>query len=79
MSKETSYTIKTEGDIADILLRYVDMLTCYDCGEKLIDTERKGDVVAEMCLDLGSNNYPIEPDEPATIYFRCVKCMKDRK
>lgn len=74
-----SYTVKTEVDIVDILLRHGDLLTCYNCGEKLIDTGRKEDVVAEMCLDPGGMNYPIDPDEPATIYFRCVNCMKDRK
>jgi len=27
-------------------------------------------------IDPGSNNYPIEPDEPAVAYFECIECAQ---
>lgn len=70
--------IGNEGDMLEVLLRQGDLLTCYDCGKKLTEVRPKDDVVAEMCLDPGRDNYPRDPDEPASIYFRCADCIRER-
>lgn len=75
---EQVFDIEEEADILAILLKHGDLLTCYDCGKKLIDVQPEGEVVAEMCLDPGRCNYPREPDEPAQICFRCADCIKER-
>ncbi len=70
--------IEDEADIIDILLAHGDLLTCYNCGRRLIDVHGKDEVIGEICLDPGRCNYPREPDEPASIYFRCADCIKER-
>ena len=69
-----------EGKVCDVILENVDLLTCFNCGEKLIEvkekdgTVRTDDFIGEFCIDPGESNYPREPDVPAAVYFVCVKC-----
>ncbi len=70
--------IEDEADIIDILLAHSNLLTCYDCGKRLVEAHGEGEVIAELCLDPGRLNYPREPDEPASIYFRCADCIRER-
>jgi len=68
-----------EGDLLIKILNSVDVLTCINCGERLIDsrnTVETFDKLGTIHLDPGSRNYPHEPDEPAGIYFECVNCAK---
>ena len=69
---------KDEGELCDIILRHADLLTCYNCGDKLSDKVQVGndDKVGVLRIDPGSNNYPREPDEPAQAYFECMECAK---
>ena len=69
-----------EGSLLIQILNNVDVLTCINCGERLIDsrnTVKTFDKLGMIHLDPGSSNYPHEPDEPAGIYFECVECMKN--
>lgn len=69
-------TISDEGDLSDIILDHIELLTCFSCGEKLIDQKsyKTGDTLGTIHLDPGRCNYPYEPDEPAGIYFECIQC-----
>lgn len=72
--------INDEGDLSIQILNNVDILTCFNCGEKLIDsrnTVKTFDNLGMMHLDPGGRNYPHEPDEPAGIYFTCINCLKE--
>lgn len=66
-----------EGDLLDILLKHGDLLTCAECGDKLVekvDTTKCEGLVAKLILDPGEINYPREPDVPASLYFICPDC-----
>jgi len=65
-----------EGQLLDVILDNVELLTCYNCGEKIADTSRGGDV-AVLNLDPGESNYPNSPDEPASVAFTCLKCFDE--
>ena len=69
---------KDEGELCDLILRHADLLTCYNCGDKLSDKVQVGndDKVGVLRIDPGSNNYPREPDEPAVAYFECIECTQ---
>jgi len=68
---------KDEADLCDHILRGAHMLTCYNCGATLRSKAyRKDDKVGVLRIDPGSNNYPIEPDEPAVAYFECIECAQ---
>jgi hypothetical protein len=75
--------IKDEGELSDIILENFQLLTCFNCGEKLGDVKsnyRAGSEEAGvLCIEPGSINYPREPDEPAAVYFECVECRNNRK
>ena len=73
-----SPALKDEGELCELILRHADLLTCYNCGAKLSDKVRRGDQVGMLRIDPGSNNYPIEPDEPAVAYFECVECAEQK-
>lgn len=71
-----------EGKVCDVLLENIDLLTCFNCGEKLseikekIEFPHKDDFIGEFCFDPGESNYPVEPDVPAGVYFVCVECSR---
>ena len=67
-----------EGELLDIITRNVDVLTCFNCGESLIDQTPPTlqDVLGMIKFDKGSSNYPTSPDEPASVYFECFECGK---
>jgi len=71
-----------EGKVCDVILQNVDLLTCFNCGEKLgeikekIEFPQKDDFMGEFCIDPGESNYPREPDVPAGVYFICVECSR---
>jgi len=74
-----SPALKDEADLCDHILRGAHMLTCYNCGATLRSkTYRKDDKVGVLRIDPGSNNYPIEPDEPAVAYFECIECAEQK-
>ena len=69
-----------EAELSDIIMKNVELLTCYNCGEKLTDsinTIKTFDKLGVIHLDPGSKNYPHEPDEPASIYFECIECANE--
>ena len=70
--------IKDEGELSDIILENFQLLTCFNCGERLGDVKsdyRTGSEEAGvLCIEPGSINYPREPDEPTHAYFECMEC-----
>jgi hypothetical protein len=72
--------LKDEGELADIILRNIHLLTCYNCGRALegVHSKHKGraEDLGMLCIDPGSNNYPREPDEPVQAYFECMECRE---
>ncbi len=67
---------KNEGQLLGVILDNVELLTCYNCGERITETSRGGDV-AVLNLDPGESNYPHAPDEPASVAFTCLKCFDE--
>lgn len=69
-----------EGQVCDVILQNIDLLTCFNCGENIAEVKEKegtirtDDFIGELCIDPGEYNYPREPDVPAEAYFVCVKC-----
>ena len=71
--------VKDEADLCDHILRGAHLLTCYNCGAKLSNKlPISDDRVGVLRIDHGSNNYPIEPDEPAVAYFECIECAEQK-
>jgi hypothetical protein len=68
---------KEEGQLLDVILDNVELLTCYNCGEKITDGISHGGDVAVLNLDPGENNYPHSPDEPASVAFTCFHCFDE--
>ncbi len=54
--------------------------TCCNCGKKLSENCNHGAEIeiGVLRIENGSNNYPIEPDEPARAYFECIECREER-
>lgn len=71
--------ISDEENLPDVILDHIELLTCFNCGEKLIDQKsyKTEDTLGTLHLDLGSINYPYEPDEPRGIYFECAQCSTE--
>ena len=65
-----------EAELLELILNNVKVLTCFNCGEKLIDRmpSNMQEMLGVIRLDKGSRNYPDGPDDPAGIYFECLKC-----
>jgi len=70
--------LKDEGELSDIILSNIHLLTCSNCGKVLKDVPSRHRVGVEeagvLCIDPGRINYPHEPDEPAQAYFECMDC-----
>ncbi len=70
--------LKDEGELSDIILSNIHLLTCFNCGKALKDVPSRHRVGVEeagvLCIDPGRINYPREPDEPAQAYFECMDC-----
>jgi len=70
--------LKDEGELSDIILSNIHLLTCFNCGKALKDVPSRHRVGVEeagvLCIDPGRINYPREPDEPAHAYFECMDC-----
>jgi len=71
--------LKDEGELSDIILSNIHLLTCSNCGKVLKNVPSRHRVGVEeagvLCIDPGRINYPREPDEPAQAYFECMDCM----
>ena len=65
-----------EGQLLNVILDNAELLTCYNCGERIAETSRGGDV-AVLNMDPGESNYPNSPDEPASAAFTCIKCFDE--
>ncbi|NJD75744.1 MAG: hypothetical protein FIB08_01425 [Candidatus Methanoperedens sp.] len=79
--KVTSLSMLNEACIMDILMRHGELLTCFNCGKRLTETEGsrihkhgKDRLIAKLILEPGEVNYPREPDIPASLYFVCAEC-----
>jgi hypothetical protein len=75
--KRRKIKIADEGELCDIILKNIQLLTCYNCGEILAEAYSAGvtgDKVGVLHIDPGTRNYPVAPDEPAELYFECLKC-----
>lgn len=70
-----------EGDLCDLILCHVHVLSCFNCGARLEEKVnlRQGDTVGILHIDPGRSNYPREPDEPAELYLECVECSNDEQ
>jgi len=72
--------LKDEGELSDIILRNIHLLSCFNCGKALKDVPSRHRVGVEeagvLCIDPGRINYPREPDEPAQAYFECMDCRR---
>lgn len=77
----SSHARPDEGTVCDVILQSIDLLTCFNCGENLVEIKEiiefphKDDFMGELCID-GESNYPHEPDVPASVYFVCVECSR---
>jgi len=71
--------IEDENELSDIIMNHIELLTCFNCGEKLVDqtSYKTADNLGTIHLDPGSCNYPREPDEPANLYCECIKCSPE--
>ncbi len=70
-----------EADIMHLLEKHGDLITCFNCGEKLTEVQgirlndhARARFIAKLILDPGQSHYPVEPDEPAGICFICAEC-----
>ena len=73
---------ESEDDLLEILMKNLDKLTCFNCGKKLVEemTFPADDIpMGILYFEKGEMNYPREPDIPATIYFECMECVRERK
>ena len=72
--------LNDEGELSDIILSNIHLLTCLNCGKALKDVPSRHRVGVEeagvSCIDPGRINYPREPDEPARAYFECMDCRE---
>lgn len=70
--------LKNEGELSDIILSNIHLLTCSNCGKALKDVPSRHRVGVEeagvLCIDLRRINYLREPDEQAQAYFECMDC-----
>lgn len=73
---------KGEDELLEILMNNLDELTCFNCGNELIeeiDFPRDDIPLGILYYEKGEINYPREPDIPPTIYFECMECDIERK
>lgn len=73
---------ENEDELLEIIMTNLDTLTCFNCGKKLVEEIIfLGDDIplGILCYEKGEMNYPREPDIPATIYFECMECVRERK
>ena len=63
-----------EFKLLDTVLNKLEVLTCFNCGEKLVLQRRPNTPIGVLYVNEEEHNYPVSPDIPAEIYFECMEC-----
>ncbi len=81
----TEISLLDEASIMDLLFKYGELLTCFNCGHNLTEADvsrihgnGKERYIAKLILEPGENRYPHEPDVPASLYFLCAECAEEQ-
>jgi hypothetical protein len=71
--------IRNESQLMTVLMQYINMLTCYNCGDRLVEHAVRGEEreIGVLHLEHGHSSTREEPEESDELYFECVKCKAE--